>query len=81
MLTKNDGQSFIGGKKTKTTSEPGGSAIMHCFPLYSILLAVGNVNIDYFSLDIEGHELAVLKTIPFHKTNIEVTINIHENQK
>jgi hypothetical protein len=25
-----------------------------CFPLYSILLALGNPKVDYFSLDIEG---------------------------
>ena len=43
-----------------------------CFPLYSILLALGNPTVDYFSLDIEGDELAVLKTIPFDKVDIKV---------
>ena len=28
--------------------------------------------VDYFSLDIEGNELDVLKTIPFEKYNIKV---------
>ena len=32
---------------------------MQCFPLYSILLAVGRTSIDFFSLDVEGHELKV----------------------
>ena len=32
---------------------------MQCFPLYSILLAVGNPTLDYLSLDIEGAELKV----------------------
>ena len=35
-----------------------------CLPLISILNAVGNPVVDYFSLDIEGVELDVLKTIP-----------------
>lgn len=41
-----------------------------CVPLYSILMALGNPTVDYFSLDVEGSELAVLKTIPFDKVNI-----------
>jgi len=38
--------------------------------LYSILLALGNPKVDIFSLDIEGAELQVLKTIPWDKVNI-----------
>lgn len=40
---------------------------MQCFPVYSVLLAMGNPVVDYFSLDIEGAEYPVLKTIPFEK--------------
>lgn len=43
-----------------------------CLPLYSILMALDNPSIDYFSLDVEGSELAILKTIPFHLVNIKV---------
>ncbi len=43
-----------------------------CFPLYSILLALNRKTVDYFSLDVEGAELGVLKTIPFDKVNIRV---------
>lgn len=32
---------------------------MQCFPLYSMLLAVGNPTVDYMSLDIEGAEYGV----------------------
>ena len=32
---------------------------MQCFPIYSMLLAVGNPVIDYMSLDIEGTEYDV----------------------
>ena len=47
---------------------------VQCFPLYSILLAVNRTRVDFFSLDIEGHELHVLKTIPWHKIDIKVRI-------
>ena len=32
---------------------------MQCFPIYSMLLAVGNPVVDYMSLDIEGAEYGV----------------------
>ncbi len=40
---------------------------VQCFPLQSVLLALGNPPVDYFSLDIEGAEFPVLNTIPFDK--------------
>ncbi|ELT88450.1 hypothetical protein CAPTEDRAFT_188612 [Capitella teleta] len=43
-----------------------------CFPFYSMMLALKRTKIDYFSLDVEGQELAVLKTIPFDKLDISV---------
>ena len=43
-----------------------------CFPLYSLLLAMNQTVVDYFSLDIEGIELRVLKAIPFHLITIKV---------
>lgn len=48
------------------------SVDVQCFPLYSILLASNRTTVDYFSLDIEGHEIRVLKTIPWKKTDIKV---------
>ncbi|KAI9561198.1 hypothetical protein GHT06_012154 [Daphnia sinensis] len=47
---------------------------VQCFPFYSVLLAVGRTNVDFFSLDVEGHELKILKTIPWHKVNIKYPI-------
>ena len=38
-----------------------------CFPLYTLLAAVNQTVVDLFSLDIEGLELQILKTIPFDK--------------
>jgi len=43
-----------------------------CYPLYSIMLALGRNHIDYLSLDVEGAELPILKTIPFDKLRIDV---------
>ncbi|XP_046638633.1 protein Star-like [Daphnia pulicaria] len=44
---------------------------VQCFPLYSILLAVGRTDIDYFGLDVEGSEYKILRTVPWHKVYIK----------
>ncbi len=49
-----------------------GTIEAQCFPLYSVLMALGNPTIDYFVLDIEGAEFPVLKTIPFEKLDIRL---------
>ncbi len=46
---------------------------IQCFPLYSLLLALGNPTVNFFVLDIEGAEYLVLKTIPWDKVDIEVS--------
>ncbi|XP_046439861.1 protein Star-like [Daphnia pulex] len=48
-----------------------GSVQVQCFPIYSILAALNRTEVDYFSLDIEGDELAVLKTIPWNNVRIQ----------
>lgn len=50
--------------------ENGKEIQVQCFPLYSVLKAMGNPPIDYFSLDIEGAEFAVLNTIPWKDVTI-----------
>ncbi|XP_021343454.1 uncharacterized protein LOC110443514 [Mizuhopecten yessoensis] len=45
---------------------------VQCFPLYSILLALNQTTVDFFSLDVEGDEVEILKTIPFDKINIKM---------
>ena len=49
-----------------------GNITAQCFTLYSLLLAVGQTEVDYFSLDVEGPELDILQTIPFDKIAIDV---------
>ncbi|ODM94365.1 Protein Star [Orchesella cincta] len=45
---------------------------VEAMPLYAILSAINLTVIDYFTLDIEGAEYAILKTIPFDKITIKV---------
>ena len=40
--------------------------------MYSVLRALNVPTVDYFSLDIEGAEYQVLKTIPLGSTNIRL---------
>jgi hypothetical protein len=49
---------------------------IQCFPLYSLLLALGNPTVNLFILDVEGAEYMVLKNIPWHKVDIEVSLNL-----
>ena len=45
---------------------------MECYPLYSLLLATDIAHkVDLLSLDIEGAELAVLRTMPWHKVTVD----------
>ena len=61
----------VGQSKSKTL----------CLPFYSILLAMGNPTVDYFSLDVEGAELQILKTIPWDDVDIKVMSFIPLNIK
>lgn len=45
---------------------------VHCMPFYSIYKAIGRKEIDLFVLDIEGHEMEILDTIPWGSVNILV---------
>lgn len=56
-------------------------ALIPCFPLSTILRALNQTKIDYFSLDVEGSELSIIKSINFTETDITVfTIECSENQ-
>ncbi|KAK4007012.1 hypothetical protein OUZ56_012166 [Daphnia magna] len=51
---------------------------IQCFPLYSMLVAVGRTQVDYFSLDVEGSEYKILRTIPWTKLDI-TTLTVEWN--
>lgn len=44
----------------------------YCLPFHTIMLALNTSKIDYLSLDVEGWELPILRTIPFDKIDISV---------
>ena len=46
------------------------SVRMQCLPLYSLLLSLGNPTVDFLSLDVEGAEFQVLKSIPWSTVDI-----------
>ena len=50
--------------------QPPNSAL--CFPLESLLLALNRTHVDYFSLDVEGFELDVLRSVPLGRLHIDV---------
>ena len=54
---------------------------VQCLPVYSLLLALGNPTVDFFSLDVEGAEIRVLKTIPFDKVDIRLGNKIPEHTR
>ena len=43
-----------------------------CFPLDTLLAAMGTNHVDYFSLDVEGYELDILRTISWDIFKIDV---------
>ena len=45
-----------------------------CFPLFGVLKAMNVSRVDYFSLDVEGNEMDVLRTIPFDEIDITVRV-------
>ena len=41
-----------------------------CLPLFTLLAAMDFPTVDFFSLDVEGAELGILQTIPWHQVNM-----------
>lgn len=58
----------LDAKRSKSKIKPK----LPCVPLYTILKALKVDVVDYLSLDIEGAELKVLKTVPFDKVKFKV---------
>ena len=40
---------------------------VNCLPLLTLLAALDFPTVDFFSLDVEGAELGILQTIPWHQ--------------
>ncbi|KAK4010381.1 hypothetical protein OUZ56_019527 [Daphnia magna] len=67
-----------GAESAATFSDSEDIYTVQCFPLYSLLLAVGRTHVDYFGLDVEGSEHKILKTIPWHKVYMQ-TLTVEWN--
>ncbi|XP_018011370.1 protein Star-like [Hyalella azteca] len=48
------------------------SARVPCYPFYSVLTALGNPVVDFMTLDVEGVEMKVLRSIPWNDVKIRV---------
>ena len=48
------------------------TAMTQCFDIYSLLRAVNRTHVNYFSLDVEGAEYLILKTIPFDRITVDI---------
>ena len=53
---------------------PEGATVTSCLPLQSILRHFNITHIDFFSLDVEGAELEVLKTLDLSAVHINVIV-------
>ena len=75
MFEQQENQGHIVGKQDNPSggSELGAVLELQCFPLYSYLAALNVTTVDYFSLDVEGAEFSILKTIPWNKVDIKVS--------
>jgi len=58
----------------KTNSIDSGTKDVWCFPLSALLGAMkhSSQRVDYFSLDVEGSEMSILKSLPWEKLNFGV---------
>ncbi|XP_052098880.1 uncharacterized protein LOC127733585 [Mytilus californianus] len=66
-------KSFNVGKIVQDQNAKGKNIVdVQCFPFYSIMKALNVTHVDFFSLDVEGNELEVLRTIPFDKIYIDM---------
>ena len=60
----------LGGDRS--SHEPSSLLEVPCFPFESFVLALNRPHVDFFSLDVEGVELDILKTVPFDRITIDV---------
>ena len=60
------------GRPARTRGRRTQYARVLCVPLEALLLALRWTTVDYFSLDVEGHEYAVLAALPFDRLDIRV---------
>ena len=71
-MTFQESGKYFGGQYGKLVDESQPGRPVPCYPLESLLLALGWTEVDYFSLDVQGMELDILKSVPWSTVNIKV---------
>ena len=75
----------IGARKSWMAGDEGTGIVVNvpCYPLQMLLTSAGNSElvVDYFSLDTEGSEDSILKSIDFNKITFGVIIIEHNNEE
>jgi hypothetical protein len=61
-------------------NEEGATIGVHCGPLSFYMEQIGISHIDFWSLDVEGSEINVLKTVDFEKVQIDIIISESVNR-
>ncbi|XP_013387740.1 protein Star-like [Lingula anatina] len=59
-----------------------GKTRLLCLPIQTLLSIIGRTHVDFFSLDIEGAELEVLRAFPWDKITVDMwTVEVHQRSK
>ena len=70
MLDK-DGNSARSLGNSQFKNAPVATVVdVHCLPLFTLLAALDFPTVDFLSLDVEGAELGILQSIPWHQVKI-----------
>lgn len=54
---------------------------IHCYPLYTHLLAVGKTSVDFLVINTNGRELEILRTLPWTIVDIKIIALIAQNME
>ena len=61
--------------KIKLSAGMESAGAVKCFPIPTLLAALGVTHVDFLSLDVEGFELKILKTFPFFGDELKIDVS------
>jgi FkbM family methyltransferase len=74
QMSEKHKQRFYNQKQANRFSNEGKYVHVPCFSLYTILKAINVETVDFFSLDIEGGEWNVIKSLPYEKIEFKTFV-------